>query len=628
LARPARAGTSGVQVPEQSMDDALPGLLRDLAKRPPPAVRGTEAGQPQLMTEQPGALRRVAAAIADVVEPWANRVGILRYAGMLSDSASQVANIVPSTIMQGVDVAATPIAAGLDAGWVAVLRTIGKQVPRQVFMAEVPARLHGMRVGTSAGLEAAVDVLRTGLRPEDAAKLEQRTGFASGSGKLDAAAEAPLRMLAAADAVFRTSAMGGHLMAEATAAAMRKNGGRAVTPEMVREAAKLPEVVERATYLARRTVLQEDRMVTNWYRKAMDYRPDDPIERLAATAIKAGLAVEVPFVRTPYNVVAQGMGLTPAGLAGVVQDVKLGKSAREVEHRLARVAIGTAVMGVAAADYASGNLTGPYPTDQKEAFTLPPGWRPWSRKVEAGGETYYVPLAYLGPLALPPVVAILAGEAHKQGKSTLSPAWAGAVAWGVGQYAKEETFFEGVAAVGKLFDRRASAPETERQLEQIASQFSTPLVGGGALGREIQRVMGMPARDPEGMLEAILATHPLSAGMVKPRQDVLGRPVSLGLGGPAGTIVRAGVDNDASVIRAFRAAKQSLPTVPPKAITDPDTGGERKLSSAQRATWKRAFGAAVREEWNGAGNPTDADSLTEIREAARTAANETILGQR
>jgi hypothetical protein len=331
-------------------------------------------------------------------------------------------------------------------------------------------------------------------------------------------------------------------------------------------------------------------------------------------------------VRTPYNVVAQGMGMTPAGVLGVVQDIKQGKSAREVEHRLARVAIGTAVMGWAAADYAAGNLTGPYPTDSKEASTLPPGWRPWSKKLTnpVNGETYYLPLAYLGPLALPPVVAILAGEAHKKGKTTLSPEWAGAVAWGVGQYAKEETFFDGIALVGKLFDRRATPAETERQLEQTVTQFAPY----SALNREIQRVMGMPARDPEGALEALLATYPATAGRVEPRQDVLGREASMGISGPVGAVVRGGKENDAGVIRAYRSAKESLPLSAPKQIRDPDTGQERKLTPRQRHAWRRAFGAALRDEWNGEGNPNDADSLQGIREGAREAANETVLGRR
>jgi hypothetical protein len=320
------------------------------------------------------------------------------------------------------------------------------------------------------------------------------------------------------------------------------------------------------------------------------------------------------------------MGMTPAGLVGAIQDVQAGRSAREVEHRLARVMIGTAVMAEAGSAYGNGNLTGPYPTDQKEASTLPPGWRPWSRKVMVGGETYYVPLAYFGPLAVPMVVAILAGESFKKGRSSMSLDWAGQVAAGLGKYAEQATFFEGYAQISKTLEN----PDKQlgRHIEQIAAQFSPHIVGGGALGREIQRVMGMPSRDPEGAIEALLATHPATAGRVEPAQDVLGRPRSMGVGGPAGALVRAGKDGDAGVIRAFRKAGEGLPTQAPKQIADPTTGGPKTLTEQERHRWRRAFGQSLSEGWDNRGGPDDAETLKKIEAEARRLANESVLGMR
>jgi hypothetical protein len=94
-------------------------------------------------------------------------------ASALSDTASQAFNIFTNTLSQGKDIALTPIAATLDVGRVGALRAVGKPAEREVFFSEVPARLAGMRAGAKAGLEQAGEIMRTGLRPEDAAKLDE-----------------------------------------------------------------------------------------------------------------------------------------------------------------------------------------------------------------------------------------------------------------------------------------------------------------------------------------------------------------------------------------------------------------------------------------------------------------------
>lgn len=604
---------------QQEQEQARVLSIRGASK---PGVPDGQAALPE-MNESPGLLQRV----RDAVAPWERRLNIVRYAGMLSDSATQAMNVGGNAVMQGLDVAATPIAAALDAGRATVTGT-----PRQVFFSEVPARLAGMRAGASIGLQNAAEILRTGLHPADAAKQMDRSsagfgtdipGVAPAGGKVagavDFAFEGPLRALAAADSVFRTMAQGGHLAAEGTAAAMKANGGAAVTANVLREAMKDPSIIEKADKLAARSVLQEDRDVTNWYRNVISSAPP---------GVGAAISTEIPFARTPYNVVAQGVGLTPLGLAGVVQDMAQGKPARDIEYRVARVALGTAVMAGATADYAAGNLTGPRPTDPKELSTLPPGWQPWSRKVQVGGETYYVPLAVLGPLALPPVMAILAGESLKQGKGALSPEWAGKVALGVGQYAAQNTFFQGLSNIGGLFDQRDAGRNIERNVQQAVAQFSPHVIGGGALGREIQRVMGMPNRDPQSVMEALLATHPATAGLVQPRQDVLGRPSVPNASGPIAALARVGREQDVAVLRAYRKAGEGLPLAPPKQVADPMTKEQRPLSVPQQKRWGRVFGQALREGWNNNGNPQDLKTLQGVESDAREVANQTVLGLR
>ncbi len=109
---------------------------------------------------------------------------------------------------------------------------------------------------------------------------------------------------------------------------------------------------------------------------------------------------------------------------------------------------------------------------------------------------------------------------------------------------------------------------------------------------------------------------------------MLGRPRVPNVGGPLRIVARVGKQNDAGVIRAFRSAKEGLPMAAPKQIKDDSTGTMRTLTPKQQHRWRRVFGSALQEGWNGYGNPTDAGSLNAIERDAREAANETMLGQR
>jgi hypothetical protein len=285
--------------------------------------------------------------------------------------------------------------------------------------------------------------------------------------------------------------------------------------------------------------------------------------------------------------------------------------------------LGTGVMAPVAVGVADGRFTGPYPETEKERSLLPPGWRPWSAKIDApNGEAYYLPLSYAQGLAMPIVMGLLAREAYK--KDGWSLEMAGKLAAGVGQYAAQETFLEGFGEMAKLFDSKTSPATWERHAEQLAASYA-PFSG---LGRELQRVMGMPARDPEGPLEAMLATNPLTAGQVEPRQDVLGREASLGLGGPAGALVRAGEENDAGVLRAFRRAGEGLPMQAPDSLPNPSTGGRLTLSEGQQHRWRRVFGSELRSGWANSGNTDNPERLRAIEAKAREAANQTVLGRR
>lgn len=549
---------------------------------------------------------------------WLDRLGILRYSSMLSSTTTQAINASGNVLMQGVDIATKPLMAGLDIGRSAIT---GRE--RQVFAAELPAQLHGIYAGAIEGARDAAFTMRHGIRPEEVTKLDYvRQGFGTdipvlapagskAAGAVNFLMEGPLRSLAAADVFFRSTAQSGHQAALAVAEAMKAGGGRA-TAEAIGEAMASPKIAEAAEALARRSVLQEPRALTDWFLKSRDLPP----------AQRAVIEAAVPFVRTPFNLIAQGIGMTPVGVAGLIHAAKAGAPAREIEERVARMALGTAVMGIASWQNIAGNLTGPRPESEAERSTLPPGWQPWSvRHTGPDGVTKYYPMAILGPLAVPAVLGILLSETYRQG-TPFDPV---AAAWGIGQYAVDQTFFRGVSDFAKAMTEGGS--RIENFMESVASQYSPHIIGGGALGRQLQQIMGQPQRDPHGAIEAILATHPATAEMVPPRRDVLGRPQVNAPGGAETALspVRSSVERDELVIAAFRSAGEGLPMRAPDVVRDPDTGQRVTLTRDQQTAWRTAFGSALQRTWRADGRPSRSQDLRSVEQQARDEATTRVL---
>ena len=622
--------TPGAPSGTQTMEEGLPGLLAALSEHGPRARAERAAQQAQAALPEPGAqpvgrLQSILGKVGDAIGGTYRRSKTVRMAGMLSDTAGRALDIFSNTVGQAGDIATGAAAVPIDMARVAALRAAGRPAERVAFAGETPRRLAGMRAGWHAGWGDLMDAVRGGLSESEKAKVEGSGFDAAGipglshlpssvTSGIDLSVEAPLRLLAGADALFRSTATGGHLMAESYAAAKAANGGAEPTSQMIRQAANDPAVLKRVQDLSKRSVLQEDRNVTDAYRAGTNRLHGFP---------RAILQTEIPFLRTPWNIMAQGAEMTPLGAIGALNDFAHGRS-REGVTKLARSAIGTSLMGVSMNDYANGNLTGPRPTDQKEISTLPPGWQPWSRKVTVGGQTYYLPLAALGPYALPSVAAILAVEARKKGTGPGDVA--ARMAAGVGQYASQNSFLQGFDSMYQTLQNPDRM--VENHIEQIAASYSPHVIGGGALGRELQRIMGMPTRDPHGAWQAIEATLPYAAGKVAPSQDVLGRPKVPYAPGPIGAVARIGQQRDVDVIRAFRQAKQGLPLAPPKQVTDPGSKEDVPLTVPQQKQWQRDFGAALRDGYDQYGSPDDAATLAKIEAQAREAANQTALGLR
>jgi hypothetical protein len=162
----------------------------------------------------------------------------------------------------------------------------------------------------------------------------------------------------------------------------------------------------------------------------------------------------------------------------------------------------------------------------------------------------------------------------------------------------------------------------ERYVEGLATQFAPY----GALGRQVQRALGMSQRDPQGAIEALLATYPMTAEQVPPRTDVLGEEVRSAQTGAAAFVspLRYDVEQPEPVREAFRGASVGLSS-PPKALQSPYAQGmEVQLTREEQERFKDLAAAELRRY---AKPGMAANWLEELQTQARARARFEILSK-
>lgn len=553
---------------------------------------------------------------------WWNRVAILRYAGMLSASSTHAAQAVANNLNLGLQLASHPLAVGAD-----VVRSGVTGSERQRYMAELGPMIRGSFEGLGGGFNDAREILHSGLNPYELSRNIENVhpGFNiedSAIGRalprgmqnaINTGAEAPLRVLEASDAFTRGMSRGAHTRGLATRQAINEGyrgaaiGNRA--DEIMANLVDHPELVEEADRLSRRTTFQERRSDVG----ALASRGTTPGSVLRQIAL--------PFVRTPWNVAMQGVGLTPAGFLGaaysgakagamsrtamearqelaellgagrgsdlanadlatlagraraaganrdiseLLSKIQLAEAASgqhggEFADRAARAMIGSMVMAGGLKLAADGNLTAGYPTDPSERSTLPEGWQPWAVRMPMpnGGHTY-VKYNNLGGIGMPLGIAASMVDQGRRGAFTdPGKAMAGLVQ-GPFSYMTDTTMLQQLQQI--MDAQNDPVHKGENFLEQTAQSF----MPYGALGRQLQRAAGVATRDPQNVIEALEATYPGLSGMVQPKMDPRGRyvtPTQTGLGAfisPA----TYGISQADPTLDAVREARAGIPSAP------------------------------------------------------------------
>jgi hypothetical protein len=523
----------------------------------------------------------------------------VRLAGMLSNTNSILQNVSGNAINAASEVPRQLIASGFDMARVALL---GGQ--RQRYVAETLPMIQATGPGIIAKLPDMLKVLRNGMTPEEATRLENvgqglksyytrvlgiPVGRALGKGGgevVDAAIEAPLRVMHATDVLMRGGFANGFANGLATRQGLQEGlKGQALNDRVnyvMQHLNEFPELMTEADRLARRVVLQETRTIP-WIGDKVARIEDNPAMRFLESQV-------VPFTRTPWNSFVQSLADSPLGVLGAAQSIRQGRVG-EAEDQAARALMGSALFLVGMWMGNNGMLTAAYPDDPALRSTLPTGWREWSVRLPVGDGAVYIPMQSLGPWGLNLAAAAIATDPVHKGKPWATPEQVPKLAAGIGQYTTDMTFLQGVNDTLEMLndpDRFA-----QRWAEQEARSFA-PYSGAA---REYQQLTNMVNRDPrvgtQGIIDALAATYPMTAGTVPEKTNALGDPVFPTATGPAAALARYTVEQDDPTLRTLRENDLGVPAVP-KALNV--RGGSIQLTEDEQAQLKKLRGTAIKEQ--------------------------------
>jgi murein DD-endopeptidase MepM/ murein hydrolase activator NlpD len=531
---------------------------------------------------------------------WA-RANIIRVAGLVSGPLTNMVNIGGNVGNAMLEVPTRALVVGIDAFRSAI--TGGE---RQAYKAELLPMMQAYGPGMYGSLPNVVRALKTGINPNEAADLSKvRAGFASGNAVVDAAAEMPLRLLTAEDIAFRSAAVSAHSqrvgMREATHEGFRGEAAKGRAASIVQNLEEYPELAKEVSDAAARMVFQERRALPLPGQLPQGTKAVQEAGRLAVSQVS-------PFIRTPTNITAQGIAMTPIGFGGALEAARgvrempsgtrteryaRGRQVLLAEERAARAVIGTTILGAGVALGYAGLMTAAYPEDEQARSALPQGWRPWSVKVTSPVDknTYYVPLQNFGAAGVPLAIAAIATDPVHRGKTLLSPEEWGLAVTGIGKYVLDNTFLQGLSDfVDALQDPAARGGKFAESLVASYGPYS-------GLARESQRAFGVAARNPHagmiGLVEAMEANYPGLSGNVPPSRMPLGDERVQGATGASRLLpLRFDIEKDEPTLKILRTAGVGIPK-PPKAISL--SGGSVPLTEDEQAQLQVMRGQAIRD---------------------------------
>lgn len=378
--------------------------------------------------------------------------------------------------------------------------------------------------GAAAGVREARAVLRSGVDPASAAKLEVPRETNYSNAFLDAYTKLSFRAMAAADKPFKAAALQRSLAEQARVVA--KNEG--LTGKAAKQRAR--DLRENPTNAMALTAIGDAEHAVFANSSAAGDAGLAMKRSLENKSLTLGAAADllVPFVKTPGAVAGKVVEYSPLGFLGTPGDVlRLYKAAmgdavddaavaalqKRMSERVGRATVGfTLAILVGYNLAANGKMTPPTPTSKSERDTdALQGLQ--SDAVLIGDRSYKV-------TGVSPFGNLLAFGAHlyhnaHDPEQTRGEALASTAA-GVGKTLTEQSFLSGTKdVITGLTDQRSAS----RVVRNIAGSFVPSLAGA------VARASDPVVREPQTVSDAVAARIPLASKTVPARIDQLGKEV-------------------------------------------------------------------------------------------------------
>ena len=536
-------------------------------------------------------------------------------ANMLSSPSTGMINVT-SNAMQGA--ASLAIKRPLEV----LLDPLVNRGNRQVYASELKASGEGLVSAFGTGLQAAGETMMHGFSRgtmERAAQLGDFGGvrrelltekFGPAGALLHAISTRPLQ---AADELFGSMLYSANLYALAERRAIQTGVKRT---DILSDLAGNLDLVNEAGKKSDYSLLKSKDRVTNMMATLNRVNKGDGTD--AAVAIASHILF--PFVRTPWNVLKQGIEFSPAGT--VVNAGKLATNAATGGDALRRtdlaanVASGLGMAALGSTLWAGGNISGDGPTDlEKRKMLESEGWRPRSIRV---GDQW---VSYDSTPFTIPLGSLVTGleryqEAVEKGEAKGSPdaMWKAVQGFGIGTASSflNQSFVKNAADIYEDVRGGQFKPES------LGTNLVTRYIPAGSmvaylsrLGDSVQRETRM-VDDPSG--SSIVERTPFR-GTLPEKPDVLGRAMPNDQRAPSGFLPapRRSTIREDPVISAFQSAGVDI-GAPPSEMTIGGGKAKLELSSEERRAWMAARGEYLTQFAGDVGGP-DWEALAPERRA-------------
>ena len=444
------------------------------------------------------------------------------------------------------------VAAAVD---IPLHRMQGRQTAR--FFQETPATVIGYAQGIPEGTRAALEVIKTGVSPQVASKIEQRQP--AFKGPIGRVINIPSTALQTADAFW----FGIHYRGELNSFAVR---------QARQEGLKGDALVSRIAELQSDPPASMIKAAT----EAADYRlfrndPGNFARWLSQGTNKFPvLKLVLPFTRTPTNILKYGLARSPAGLLnpGLMRNIMNGNP--EAADQIARAVMGSTVAASLAYGVAGGKITGALPENAAERDRFfREGKLPFAIKI---GDNW-IQYQRLEPFnqTLSQLAAFM--DAAEKGKKV--DQLASTMLLNIGSNLVNQSYLTGVSALLNALQ------DPDRFGGDWVSRTASGFVPASSALRTAAQATDSTVRKPEGLTETIKAGIPGLSSSVPARLDAFGHEVQRTT--PAWSPIQIAPDRQTALNTELGRLGEEVGFVG-------STIGEIKLSREEKFAYQKAAG--------------------------------------